>query len=276
MAATDNHFQFAKSQLNDEVILLNAAMNDFSYGTHAHEEFSFGITLSGRQDFFALGEHHKSHPGNVIVFNPDDAHDGHSGGDETLEYKMLYVHPDQLTPMLKSAGIPSAQHFRIKQCVQNNQPLRQQILHLSHLVEAKNTSAIQYTSALFDFAELLAQQQGIEKSKGPHRKDALFEQVRDYLHSQLTGDISLDELSKMVHLSKYHFLRCFRDYFGMTPHKYWQNYRLNQARKAIASGMPIADAMYHFGFSDLSYFNRCFKPSFGTTPSRYRNNLLAN
>lgn len=198
MAATDNHFQFAKSQLNDEVILLNAAMNDFSYGTHAHEEFSFGITLSGRQDFFALGEHHKSHPGNVIVFNPDDAHDGHSGGDETLEYKMLYVHPDQLTPMLKSAGIPSAQHFRIKQCVQNNQPLRQQILHLSHLVEAKNTSAIQYTSALFDFAELLAQQQGIEKSKGPHRKDALFEQVRDYLHSQLTGDISLDELSKMV------------------------------------------------------------------------------
>lgn len=76
--SAENRFQFAKSAVLDEVMLLEASMSDFSYGTHAHEEFSFGVTLSGRQDFFALGEHHKSYAGNVIVFNPEDAHDGHS------------------------------------------------------------------------------------------------------------------------------------------------------------------------------------------------------
>ncbi len=34
----DNQFQFAKSQHLDQVTLLRAQMNDFSYGKHAHEE----------------------------------------------------------------------------------------------------------------------------------------------------------------------------------------------------------------------------------------------
>ncbi|MCV2401855.1 helix-turn-helix domain-containing protein [Marinomonas sp. C2222] len=74
-------------------------------------------------------------------------------------------------------------------------------------------------------------------------------------------------------MSKYHFLRCFRDYFGMTPHRYWQNHRLSKARQALETGMSISDAAYTFGFNDLSYFNRCFKPVFGMTPYQFQRSL---
>ncbi|MDB4837200.1 AraC family transcriptional regulator [Marinomonas sp.] len=269
----DNHFQYAKNDLNGEIMLLNAAMNDFSYGIHAHEEFSFGVTLSGRQDFFALGEHHKSHPTNTIIFNPDDAHDGCSGGDETLHYKMLYIHPDQLIPMLKSAGLSKADHFRVNQCVHRDPVLQQHILHLASLVEDNCTSAMHYSSALFEFARYLTLQTGTQVEKKYTKKDATFERVRDYLHSHITHDLSLDELSQIAHMSKYHFLRRFRDYFGMTPHKYWQSYRLSKARQAIESGISIADVVYIFGFNDVSYFNRCFKPVFGMTPYQFRRGL---
>jgi|GEM_PF-4157713 transcriptional regulator, AraC family len=46
-----NRFQFAKSSAVDDIVLLNASMTDFTYGKHAHEEFSIGVTLRGRQDF---------------------------------------------------------------------------------------------------------------------------------------------------------------------------------------------------------------------------------
>ncbi|MEL0612409.1 AraC family transcriptional regulator [Marinomonas arenicola] len=269
-----NRFQFAKSHLDNEVMLLNASMSDFSYGTHAHEEFSLGVTLSGRQDFFALGEHHKSHAGNVVIFNPNDAHDGHSGGHDPLHYKMLYMHPEQLAPMLKSAGLKQADHFRFQQCVCNDFELRQHILRLAMLVENHHTSMMNFSSALFEFAEFLAARSGTDKTQSSPKKDPVFERVREYLHSHIADEVSLDDLSQVAHLSKYHLLRRFRDYFGMTPHKYWQNCRLNKAKRAIELGMPIADVVYTFGFTDLSYFNRCFKPVFGMTPLQFRRHIL--
>lgn len=271
--SAENCFQFAKSAAFDELMLLEASMSDFSYGTHAHEEFSFGVTLSGRQDFFALGEHHKSHVGNVIVFNPEDAHDGHSGGDDTLHYKMLYVHPDQLSPMLKSAGVERAKDFRVEQTVQQDPVLKAHILRLAQLVEQSNTSALEHSSTLFEFAEYLARQKGIQIESKPRSKDPVFERVRDYLHAHVSEEVSLDALSQVAHMSKYHLLRRFRDYFGMTPHQYWQNYRINRAKEAIELGVPLADVAFAFGFTDLSYFNRRFKPIFGITPYQFRRHL---
>ncbi len=273
MMSTENRFQFAKSAILDEVMLLEASMNDFSYGTHAHEEFSFGVTLSGRQDFFALGEHHKSHANHVIVFNPEDAHDGHSGVADPLHYKMLYVHPDQLMPMLQSAGIRHADHFRVDQVVQQDAVLQTHILRLAALIESNSTSALEYSSALFEFAEYLAGQKGVHIESNVRKKDPVFERVRDYLHAHVSEEVSLDALSQVAHLSKYHLLRCFRDYFGMTPHQYWQNYRMNRAKEALELGMTPADAAFTFGFTDLSYFNRRFKPMFGLTPYQFRRHL---
>lgn len=272
--STENRFQFAKSAVHDELMLLEASMSDFSYATHAHEEFSFGVTLSGRQDFFSLGEYHKSYVGNVIVLNPEAAHDGHSGDADTLHYKMLYVHPDQLRPMLASAGVSRAQDFRMEQVIQHDPVLKAHILRLAALVESDTTSALEYSSALFEFAEYLAQKKGIQVDTKRHSKDPVFERVRDYLHAHVCEEVSLDDLSQVAHMSKYHLLRCFRDYFGMTPHQYWQNYRINRAKEALELGMPLADVAFTFGFTDLSYFNRRFKPMFGLTPYQFRRTML--
>ena len=123
-----NQFQYKKSQHLQQVTVLEAKMHDFSYGKHAHEEYSFGVTLAGRQDFFAKGVFHRNLPGKVIVFNPDEAHDGHSGVDDALEYKMLYIHPKQLEPMLHCAGIKD---FQIAGTMLDNPSLRQHLLKLS-------------------------------------------------------------------------------------------------------------------------------------------------
>ncbi len=94
-----SRFQFIKSQHVESLTVLHAAMEDFRYDRHAHEEYAFGVTLSGRQDFFSGGQFHKSPPGNVIVFNPEEVHDGQPGGDHTLDYLMLYIDPEQVSPL---------------------------------------------------------------------------------------------------------------------------------------------------------------------------------
>lgn len=67
-----SRFQFIKSQHVPTLTVLHAAIEDFSYDRHAHEEYAFGVTLAGRQDFFSSGQFHRSPPGNVILFNPEE------------------------------------------------------------------------------------------------------------------------------------------------------------------------------------------------------------
>lgn len=273
----NNQFQYIKSTQLDQVTLLQAKMDDFSYDKHVHEEFAFGITLSGRQDFFANGAFHRSRPGNLIVFNPEAAHDGHSGEKQVLNYYMLYIHPSQLEPMLASAGVRNSQGYRIADTMLEDALLRQHLLNLAALVEKKSTSKIAQECALYQMAERIAQCYG---SYLPDRKsckiDSLLRLAKDFIQENIHQDLSLADICQQVHLSKYHFLRMFRQHFGITPHQYILNCRVNRAREQLECGVALNDVVFEYGFSDLSHFNRRFKPIFGMTPRQYQRHFLSS
>lgn len=270
----DNYFQYSKSQHIDQVTVLNAAMSDFSYGRHAHEEFSFGVTLRGRQDFFSSGQFHRSLPGNIIVFNPEEVHDGHSGVDEKLHYRMLYLHPEQLAPAFQAANIKT-KGFRIADTLLDDVQLRQHILTLVTLIETKSADKLQQECELFQMAGRIAQLYGHQHGDLRKRRvDNLLMQAREFIHNNLQTELSLDDISRQANLSKYHFLRMFREQFGITPHQYLLNCRINRAREALEQGRLLDDVVFEHGFSDLSHFNRRFKPIFGMTPKQYQNHFV--
>jgi len=266
-----NQFQYAKSQQLKKITVLQATMRDFSYGKHAHEEFSFGVTLTGRQDFFSSGVFHRSLPGNVLVFNPGEVHDGQSGVEDALHYKMLYIHPEQLEPMLKCAGIQNYKKFEIPQTLFDDKVLRTHLLNMAQLIEKGDSNKLQQECTLYQIAHTLANKQGIDHAKDVSVKaDTLLLRARDFIHDNIHKTTSLDDISQHAHLSKYHFLRMFRQHFGMTPHQYILNYRLNLARNELENGVTLDDLVFKYGFSDLSHFNRRFKPVFGITPKQYQ------
>jgi len=276
MMKQSNQFQYAKSQHLEQVSVLQATMRDFSYSKHAHEEYSFGVTLTGRQDFFAKGKFHRSLPGNVIAFNPGEVHDGHSGVDAALQYKMLYIHPEQLAPMLKCAGIKHYRKFEIAQTLLDDQTLRAHFLQMAQYIEHPDDNKLKQECELFQIAHCLAQRHGADVHQQASTKaDTLLLRARDFIHENIHRTTSLNEISKQAHLSKYHFLRMFRQHFGITPHQYILNYRLNLARCDLESGAALDDLVYKYGFSDLSHFNRRFKPVFGVTPKQYQQLFLS-
>lgn len=273
----DNQFQYVKSQQLSDVTVLHAQMNDFYYDKHAHEEFSFGVTLTGRQDFFANGEFYRSRPGNVIVFNPEEVHDGHSGEEVTLNYSMLYVHPNQLEPMLAQAGAKNSDGFRIRETLLQDAKLRQHIVNLSAMIGAQSANHMQQECELYLMAERIAQCHAIHSiAPKATRVDTLLKQAKVFIYENLHQDLSLEMISQQANLSKYHFLRLFREQFGITPHQFILNCRVNRVREALERGTKIEDIVYDYGFSDLSHLNRRFKPIFGMTPRQYQQHFLSS
>ena len=72
-------------------------------------------------------------------------------------------------------------------------------------------------------------------------------------------------------MSRYHFLRIFRQVVGLTPHQYILRTGLHHAAIDLRrSTRPILDIALDAGFGDLSTFNRRFRGTTGVTPGAYR------
>jgi AraC family transcriptional regulator len=82
---------------------------------------------------------------------------------------------------------------------------------------------------------------------------------------------SLDALAREAAMSRYHFLRVFRQVIGMTPHQYVLRMRMHRAAVRLRlSTEPVATIAFDAGFNDLSTFNRRFRRIMGASPSMYR------
>ncbi|WP_447926536.1 MULTISPECIES: AraC family transcriptional regulator [unclassified Vreelandella] len=271
-----SQFQFIKSQHVPGLTVLHAALDDFRYDRHAHEEYAFGVTLSGRQDFFSGGQFHKSPPGNVIVFNPEEVHDGQPGGEHTLGYLMLYADPAQVNPLFAEVlGRHTSAGFRSPNTLIQDTRLRGAIMELARLVTRNVGSAIDQENALYQIVERSVQLGGAPSTDTlTTRPEALLTRAKAYIHAHLERDISLDEISQAAHLSKYHFLRLFRAHYGITPHQYVISCRINAARAALAQGVSLNEVALRFGFADLSHFIRRFKRIYAVTPHQYQRDIV--
>jgi AraC family transcriptional regulator len=83
--------------------------------------------------------------------------------------------------------------------------------------------------------------------------------------------LSLEELSALVGISPYHFLRTFKQVAGLTPYQFILRRRLREAALRLrTTAEPVLDVALDAGFGDLSNFNHTFRTAFGTTPTTYR------
>ena len=80
----------------------------------------------------------------------------------------------------------------------------------------------------------------------------------------------MQELAERAFLSKYHFMRLFKEQTGETVHAYVRQRRLLYAARLIREGVPANKAAADSGFSDYSTFHRAFRESFGISPGELK------
>lgn len=99
--------------------------------------------------------------------------------------------------------------------------------------------------------------------------NSLVEQVSAYIDEHIEESVTLDILAEQVHMSKYYFLRKFKEMTGVTVHTFLTDKRLIKACQGLREGQSITQVWQSCGFSDYSSFLRNFKAAYGVAPGRY-------
>lgn len=103
----------------------------------------------------------------------------------------------------------------------------------------------------------------------------VLKRLKDYIEEHLAEPLTLEELASQVSLSKYHFVRTFKQSTGTTPHSYVLERRLNHASQLLKNGdQLISNIAYDCGFSDPAHFSRVFRRKFGLGPRDFRSKKI--
>jgi AraC-like DNA-binding protein len=247
------------------ITALSASITNFTYKKHSHQEYAIGVTLRGIQQYNLDGSLQLSYQNGVMLFNPEQAHDGMAHDQEAgLDYVMLYIEPQLLLEVMEKKDV-----VRFSTPIVYDQRLEQRILSLSNAILNEKDEAL-CSELLVSLTDSLMQ---TNLSADNKKNNALIRKAKDMIHSNLENVLKLDEICKELNLSKFQFIRLFNAHTGISPYQYFLNCKIERAKQLIEKNGDIYSAVAECGFVDLTHLNKHFKSVYGTTAFEYMSHL---
>jgi len=102
-----------------------------------------------------------------------------------------------------------------------------------------------------------------------------LEEALNYIDSNLTAELTLDEIAQSAGMSRSYFSAVFKKMNGLSVWDYITNKRIQLAMEYIRQGKySITEIALLCGYNTMANFNRSFKMITHCTPSQFRKNLL--
>ena len=100
----------------------------------------------------------------------------------------------------------------------------------------------------------------------PHIPNCIKEAIL-LMENNIEDPLTIDELAKLVGISRRQIERLFRSNIGVTPARYYLEHRLNHARQLIQqSNLSVFEVSVACGFVSSAHFSRTYHRFFGKSP----------
>ena len=127
-----------------------------------------------------------------------------------------------------------------------------------------------YLTLFFVYLNRLCTRRSFRLEKEEKSANIMIKTALEYIEQNLHHTVTAEELAALTGMSRYLFLRSFREETGMTLHDFVIKRRLAWACAEIRQGCPIRDACRKCGFSDYSSFFRNFRKVYDMSPREYK------
>lgn len=216
----------------------------------AHNKNSLLIVLEGEFEFSFDGKINSARV-NDIVFFPKNMRFSR----RVIEpLKCLYIQADSAFDLLNGGLLKTSDTTR-----QNNT-----VLHLKEaVINADGYLINHYVNDILILAE-----------SGHHFSNKYVNAVTDYINRNYALPLTLEELAKVVNMSKQGLISAFKRSIGKTPIEYLNLVRLQNSKELLKNtDNSVGEIAELCGFSNVYYFSNIFKKHIGISPNTFRKNM---
>ncbi len=245
---------------------------------HWHNEFEIIFMAKGGGSFYIDGKEYKLSEGNFLFINGGSIHSGEEILKNSIGYAIVF---DLRLLYSEEPDLCKYEYFMplIKKRVYipnyiNDENIANDIKRIIETFKEKPYGyELLIKSILFDiFWRLFSLY--VKPAKDSGRLGYKIEKIKDvldYINQNYQKDITLEELSKEVNISKFYICRIFKESLRMTPVEYINKVRVERAMELLRNtDMSISEIALECGFNNISYFIKIFKKYMQVTPLKFR------
>ncbi len=242
---------------------------DTHYDKHAHETFSIGIVTAGSCVYWNERTRQHISAGSLVLMNPGDVHACNPVRRERWSYRMLYVDIAWLARLQNELGVGRHEFAPFSMTAIRQPQLYTGLSRLYDMLIDRQAYSLEKHEAALTFMT------GVQRTLSPacnreRRKHRGVARAAEFIRDNYKRPLKLQDISSAADLSVSYLIRAFKGEYGMTPHAYLTNCRVEFSRARLRKGVPIADVAFEAGFADQAHLQRTFKRVVAATPAQYR------
>lgn len=254
-------------------VLAVEAETAHAFPRHSHDQFGVGLIERGAQRSLSGRGVVEAGAGDLITVNPGEVHDGVPLGGEGRAWRMLYLAPSLVAGV--AGDTDEGGRWSMGQAREFVRPvLRDDVLACafrtlyaavtaSEMEAGAEAATLRGDEALAVLVARLLRERPLAE---PPAVPAALRIAREVIDDDPAVPVTLADLARASGLSRFQVVRGFSRAFGLTPHAYLVQRRVDLARGLIAGGTTLADAAAASGFADQSHMTRAFVRRFGLPP----------
>lgn len=243
-----------------------------------HNFYEFLVPLTEIPGFSIDGQEIACAPGTVIPINPGQSH-GVRFGRQAVSFILIVFEQERMDSIIRQVNCnPFNCRFDNKP-----QPMASEVQLLVMRILQEKGSRRKGTEIIL---QCLAEEMAVmlvrhyytlnesddigtpELLSGDQRR---FQAAVAFIQSNFAGRITIDELADLTGMNNFHFIRCFKRVFNISPYNYLTRVRISRAKQLLLeSELPAAVIGKACGFQSASRFSAVFLKDTGISPSQFR------
>nr|WP_185626922.1 AraC family transcriptional regulator [Burkholderia stagnalis] len=242
------------------------------YAKHTHDTFSLGAVVGGTSTYLNGATQQRIGQGALVIIDPAQVHACNPYGPDAWAYRMVYVDVAWLVRLQHTLGrSPNADFHGFSQTLTDRRDLFAQFGGFYRTLVARGVEPLGKESAAVDFFTHLHDALDPAAPRARCAADnAKLARAADYIAAHCRQAVTLDAICAAADLSPSYLIRAFNARYGMTPHAFLIDRRVQYGRAELRRGRPIADVALDAGFADQAHFQRAFRRIAAATPGQYR------
>ncbi len=241
---------------------------------HFHEDYQLGFTIHGGMKNIFRNTEVCIPEKTFYLIPPGFVHKESFADKSSLEFSFVFLSQSMISRVLEECNRVNNGGWCSVDLIFPN-PAQNKLLgqyYLAFFASLRSAATeLQTESHLIELInQIVVHSAGRISSVPDHADPRAVSAVRDFLRHHYQRKVTLDELSGLAFMSKYHLLRTFRKEVGMSIHQYQMQLKIAQARNWLKAGKPISDISFDLGFNDPSHFTSSFRRHTAQLPKNFK------